>query len=242
MVFLPVNDINPLRSIRFQWVTVAIIAFNVVAFLLETTEAGPRVIANLAIVPAELFRTGIFGSTGHGPPDGFPVPERYTLLSYMFLHADIWHLASNMLFLWVFGDNVEDALGHFRFAVFYLVCGIGAALVHALFNAQSTLPLIGASGAIAGVIGAYLVLYPMVHVWVLALRIIPLQLPAYVVLGVWIVSQVVMVLTGTGGQTAWFAHIGGFVIGALLVIVLRRPGVPLFDRRVREALRTSRSP
>ena len=235
MVFLPVKDINPLRSIRFQWVTVALIALNVVAFLLETTEAGPRFVANLAIVPADLLRTGIFGGAGHGPVDGFPIPERYTLLTYMFLHADIWHLLSNMLFLWVFGDNVEDALGHLRFAVFYIACGVGAALVHALINAQSQLPLIGASGAIAGVIGGYLMLYPMVHVWVLAFRIIPLQLPAYVVLGAWIVSQVVMVVAGTDGQTAWWAHMGGFVIGAVLVIGLRRPGVPLFDRRLREA-------
>jgi membrane associated rhomboid family serine protease len=135
-----------------------------------------------------------------------------------------------MLFLWVFGDNVEDALGHVRYLAFYLTCGVVAGLVHAYMLPTSKLPLIGASGAVAGVIGAYLMLHPRVMVWVLAFRFIPLKISAAWVLGVWVATQVTMVLIKQSDEVAWWAHIGGVVTGALLILVLRRPGVPLFDR------------
>jgi membrane associated rhomboid family serine protease len=133
-----------------------------------------------------------------------------------------------MLFLWAFGDNVEDALGHFRYLVFYLLCGVAGGLVHFAVHPASTAPLIGASGAIAGVIAAYLMLTPRVHLWVLALEIIPLKVPAYLALGAWIIMNIVLAFTTLDPTVAWWAHLGGLATGALLVIVMRQPGVPLF--------------
>ena len=135
-----------------------------------------------------------------------------------------------MLFLWVFGDNVEDAMGHIKYLVFYLVCGVAGGLAHALMLPASKLPLIGASGAVAGVIAAYLILHPRVLVWVLAFRFIPLRISAAWVLGVWVATQLFMVLINQPDQVAWWAHIGGMVAGAILILFMRRPGVPLFDR------------
>ena len=143
--------------------------------------------------------------------DAIAVPERFTLLSYMFFHGDPIHLGGNMLFLWLFGDNVEDAMGHLKFLIFYLLCGIAAGLVHALVVngaeapalaalADGTAvdaarsPLIGASGAVAGVIAAYLMLYPRVMVWGVAFKIFPLRITAAFALGLWIVTQIVMVM------------------------------------------------
>jgi membrane associated rhomboid family serine protease len=158
------------------------------------------------------------------------LPEGLTLITYQFLHGDIFHLLSNMLFLWVFGDNVEDAMGHVKFLIFYLLCGIVGGLAHAAFLPASGLPLIGASGAVAGVIAAYLILHPRVRVWCLAFRIIPLRIPAAWILGVWVVTQVLMVALAPADQVAWWAHIGGMVAGGVLILFMRRPGVPLFDR------------
>ena len=160
------------------------------------------------------------------------MPERLTLVSYMFLHGDVFHLLGNMLFLWVFGDNVEDAMGHVRFVVFYLACGIFAGLTHAWMMPDSDMPLIGASGAVAGVIAAYIMLHPRVRVWVLAFRFIPLRISAALALGAWILTQLVMVALPQIGPVAWWAHIGGLVAGAALILVMRRPGVPLFDKRL----------
>jgi len=232
VVFIPISDANPLRSIRWQWVTGALIVLNVVVFVLENVEPGASRAASFAMVPKELFTVNIFGGSAQGPYDTVPVPEGVTLLSYMFLHGDIFHLLSNMLFLWVFGDNVEDAMGHTKFLVFFLICGVAGGLAHAFMQPASKLPLIGASGAVAGVIGAYLLLHPRVLVWVLAFRFIPLKIPAALVLGVWVLTQFVMVLVKQTEpeQVAWWAHIGGLVTGALLVIPLRRGGVPLLDK------------
>jgi membrane associated rhomboid family serine protease len=230
VVFIPLSDDNPLRSIRFQWVTVSLIAANVLVFLWQSAGLGETAAASFALVPTELFQVRVFGGPALGPLDTLSVPEGYTLLTYMFLHGDIIHLSSNMLFLWVFGDNVEDAMGHLKYLAFYLICGIAAGLAHALMLPDSKLPLIGASGAVAGVIGAYLVLHPRVLVWVLAFRFIPLKISAAWVLGVWVATQVAMVLINQSDQVAWWAHIGGVVTGAILVLFMRRPGVPLFDR------------
>jgi membrane associated rhomboid family serine protease len=229
MVFIPVQDDNRLKVIRFQWMTAALIAINVVVFFAQATVIDDRVAASFAVVPVELLRMGVIGGPAFGPLDAVPVPERYTLLAYMFLHGDVVHLGSNMLFLWVFGDNIEDALGHVRFLVFYVACGICAALAHALMMPSSTLPLIGASGAVAGIIGAYLVLHPRVQVWVLAFRIIPLRIPAMFVLGAWVVTQITMLLMPQATNTAWWAHIGGLLAGAALILLFRRPGTPLLD-------------
>ena len=229
-MFVPVFDDNPLKSIRFQSVTVTLIVVNALVFLLETGGLTQQAIASFAVVPTELFSRGslLVAVPVH---ERIAVPEQLTLLTYMFFHGDIFHLLSNMIFLWVFGDNVEDALGHFNFLVFYLACGVIAGLTHALMMPTSPLPLIGASGAIAGVIAAYIMLYPRVKVWVLAFRFIPLRVSAALVLGLWIATQLFMVFVAEAGPVAWWAHIGGLVAGAVLVLFMRRAGVVLFDRR-----------
>lgn len=241
-MFVPLSDDNPLRSIRFQVVTVALIVLNAVAFLMELTPTGQHVAASFAVVPTELFGVGKVGGL-----DQLAVPEPLTLLTYQFLHGDALHLIGNMLFLWVFGDNVEDAMGHLKFLGFYLLCGVAGGLVHAvsaeygsaavLFKtgalpslAAGQVPLIGASAAVAGVIAAYLMLHPHVRVWVLVFRFIPLRISAMFALGAWIGTQFFMLLVPDVGPVAWWAHIGGIVAGAVLIVFMRRTGVPLFDR------------
>ncbi|MFV0367444.1 MAG: rhomboid family intramembrane serine protease [Hyphomicrobiaceae bacterium] len=224
-MFVPLQDDNPLQFVQRQYVTFCLIAINVVVFLATMAEGGREALmASFALVPGELF------GVGYGPAQSVGFSENLTLVSYMFFHGDPLHLAGNMLFLWVFGDNVEDAMGHLRFLAFYLLCGIFAGLTHAWISPDSGVPLIGASGAVAGVISAYLMLHPRVRVWVLAFKVLPLRVSAAVVLGVWIVTQIVMVLLPSMGPVAWWAHIGGLVAGALLVPFFKRPEVPLFDR------------
>jgi membrane associated rhomboid family serine protease len=231
VVFIPLSDENPLRTIRFQWVTIGLIALNVAIFIWQAGTGGQSAAASFALVPTELFQVRLIGGAAHGQYDTLAVPEGYTLLTYMFLHGDILHLASNMLFLWVFGDNVEDAMGHVKYLVFYVACGVAGALAHAFMLPASALPLIGASGAVAGVIAAYLILHPRVLVWVLVFRFIPLKISAAWVLGAWVATQLLMVVFNQPNQVAWWAHIGGLVAGAVLIVFMRRPGLPLFDRR-----------
>jgi membrane associated rhomboid family serine protease len=230
VVFIPLSDDNPLRSIGFQWVTIALIVANVLVFFWQVSAGGTVMAASFAVVPAQLFQVHVFGGAVSMPNELVHVPEGLTLITYQFLHGDIFHLASNMIFLWVFGDNVEDAMGHVKFLVFYLLCGIAAGLTHAWMLPTSQLPLIGASGAVAGVIAAYLLLHPRVLVWVLAFRIIPLKISAAWVLGIWVITQFAMVLIQQADQVAWWAHIGGMAAGAILILFMRRPGVPLLDR------------
>ena len=229
-MFVPIYDLNPLKRIRFQYVTVALILANVMVFAFEQVGLDSGTIASLGVVPAELFQAHVLGA-GAAPvsSDALPIPE-LTLFTYMFLHSDPFHLLGNMIFLWVFGDNVEDAMGHLRFIVFYLSCGVAGALTHAWMSPESTAPLIGASGAVAGVIAAYIMLHPYIRVWVLAFKIIPLRISAALALGAWILTQLVMVALPHAGPVAWWAHIGGLVAGALLICVLRSPGVTLFQR------------
>ena len=227
-MFVPLRDENPLRVIPFQYVTVGLILANVLVYAVEVAAFDPAIVASFAVVPNELFEAGVLGPGARG--DTLPIPERLTLVSYMFLHGDVFHLLGNMLFLWVFGDNVEDAMGHIRFVVFFLACGIFAGLTHAWMMPQSHLPLIGASGAVAGVIAAYIMLHPRVRVWVLAFRFIPLRISAALALGAWILMQLVMAALPQIGPVAWWAHIGGLAAGAVLILIMRRPGVPLFDK------------
>ncbi len=235
-MFIPVSDNNPLKSIPFQFVTVTLIAINVAVFAFTFSGVDPYLISSFAVRPSELFLVNVIGGPSPVTNDLIAVPEAYTLISYMFFHGDIWHLVGNMLFLWVFGDNVEDAVGHVKFLIFYLACGVLAALLHAYLVADTAMagvPLIGASGAVAGVIAAYLMLHPRVQVWVLALKVIPMQISAAIVLGLWVLTQIVMVMVpevGGGNPVAWWAHIGGLAAGAILIVFFRRPGVALFDR------------
>jgi membrane associated rhomboid family serine protease len=238
LLFIPLSDDNPLKFVRYQWVTIGIIAVNVAVFILQITGLGLALGTSLAVIPAELFQVRVIGGSAHGPYDGFPVPEGLTLLTYMFLHTDVIHLASNMMFLWVFGDNVEDAMGHPKFLAFYLLCGVAAALTQAVMQPASQLPLMGASGAVAGTIAAYLILHPRVLVWVLAFRIIPLRVTATWILGLWVATQLFMILINRGDQVAWWAHIGGVIAGALLIPLMRRPDIPLFDRGAQVADRS----
>lgn len=233
MLFIPLSDDNPLQFVRYQWVTIGIIAVNVSVYVLQIFGLGLAAGNSLALVPAELLQVRIVHGSAHGLFDTIAIPEGLTLISYMFLHTDLLHLSSNMLFLWVFGDNVEDAMGHVRYLAFYVLCGIAAGLLHALVLPTSRLPLMGASGAVAGTIAAYLILHPRVLVWVLAFRVIPLRVTAVWILGMWVATQLFMVLVNRGDQIAWWAHIGGIAAGGLLIPLMRRPDVVLFDRRMR---------
>ena len=198
-------------------------------FLLQQAvpqERADAILLSFGMLPAVLFDARTLA------PELDLLPAELTLLSSMFLHGGWMHLIGNMLFLWVFGDNIEDSMGHFRFLVFYLVCGIVAGLVHAWAEAASINPLIGASGAISGVLGAYIMLHPRVKVLILAFARVPLRLPAFLVIGAWLGLQVFNVLGGGGGNTAWWAHLGGFVAGVLLVPFFKRASIPLFDRGI----------
>ncbi|MEZ5775166.1 MAG: rhomboid family intramembrane serine protease [Hyphomicrobiaceae bacterium] len=237
-MFVPIYDENPLKGIRFQYATIALIAINCLVFLVFQLPSlmkadfcsGMMFARAFGIVPLELTGTHVPAPECADGAIAAVFPEPLTLLTYMFLHGDFWHLLGNMLFLWVFGDNVEDALGHVRFVIFYLLAGIAGGLLHALMQPYSPAPLIGASGAVAGVIAAYLLLHPRVTVWVLVMRFFPLRIPAAFALGAWVLMNLYFAFVPDQPMVAWWAHIGGLVAGALLILVMRRPGVPLFDR------------
>lgn len=225
-MFLPLKDENPLRVVAFQRVTVTIIALCVASFLWQFTlpNDGLAFIYAYGLIPVVLL--------GDVPlaPELVRVPAELTVVTSMFLHGGWLHLGGNMLYLWVFGDNVEDAMGHLRYAAFYLLCGIAAGLTHAYVEPASEIPMVGASGAISGVLGAYLVLHPRVKVLVLVLFRFAMTLPAYIVLGSYIVLQFLYVYLDAGGNTALWAHIGGFAAGALLIPFFRDRSVPLRGR------------
>ena len=228
-MFLPLYDHNPLRHVRRQFVTWGLIALNAAVFVFVqggglSEPAMQAASLSFGLVPAVLFDLRELA------PELAIAPDGVSLVSYAFLHGSWVHLGGNMLFLWVFGDNVEDAMGHFRFLVFYLLCAAFAGFAHALLEPSSIVPLIGASGAVAGVIGAYLMLHPKVRVWVLALGRVPLRLPAWLLLAGWIAFQLFMALGGGDRQVAWWAHVAGAIAGAVLVVPMRRRGVPLLDR------------
>jgi membrane associated rhomboid family serine protease len=215
-MFIPLYDTNRLRHIHLQYVTFGLIALNAVVYLITSLVIG------LGFIPS------VVHDTAELDPRFVVIPESLSYLTYSFLHADIFHLGGNMLFLWVFGDNVEDALGHVRYLIFYLLCAIAGAAFQGLVAWDSQVPLIGASGAIAGVVVAYLILYPRVKVWVLAFARIPLRIPAFIPLILWVLFQVVMFAAGGEDRISWACHIGGIIAGAVLVLVLRSRGVPLF--------------
>ena len=229
MPILPIKDYNPLTVIRFQYVTVAIIAISVVVFLWQTArspESGMALVYGLGMIPAVVL------GNEYLTPELVLVPPAVTLFTSMFLHGGWLHLLGNMLYLWIFGDNVEDAMGHGRFIVFYLLSGLAAAFAQIVVSPDSVIPTIGASGAISGILGAYLILHPRTRVLVFLLPYFPLHLPAYIVLGFWIILQFLFALGDMAGEAgvAWWAHVGGFVAGMALIGRFRRPDVPLFDR------------
>jgi membrane associated rhomboid family serine protease len=217
---IPIRDHNP--RTKFPAVTLLIIAANVVAFLLEINAGSPRAV-ELLIRRAGAIPYEIVTHTDIGPPDLVPVP--FTIFTSMFLHAGWFHLIGNMWFLWVFGDNVEDALGTIRYALFYLLAGTVGALVQAFAMPESTTPMIGASGAIAGVLGGYVMLYPRAQIMTLAGWFF-IDLPAWVFLGIWFVGQFFL---PPGSGVAWMAHVGGFLagVGAVRLLARRRRRPPV---------------
>ncbi len=221
-MFIPLKDLNPSRT--YPFVNVTLILANITVFIyelgLEATlprRAYEALLLSYSTVPA---RFPAFLS-GHASFEVSFAP----LVTSMFLHYGFLHIAGNMLFLWIFGDNVEDFFGHIAYLFFYLVCGVGAGLLHVLFNLQSSIPAVGASGAISGVMGAYMLLHPRARILTLVF-IFPLPVPAVIFLGLWYVMQFVSGINALGGGpsggVAWWAHIGGFLLGMLLTTLARR--------------------
>jgi len=221
-MFLPLHDDAPLKVIRFQVVTGAIIAVNVAVFLFTHYAVGAggevAIAMGLGVTPAAITDAAAVDPARH------MIPGFATLVTYMFVHAGWLHLVSNMAFLWVFADNVEDAFGHWGFLGLYLLCGVAAGLAHSLAQPASLAPLIGASGAIAGILGAYVLLYPRARVWVLLFMRLPLRISAAWALIGWIAFQVLAMFLDNGRgpvSVAWWAHIGGFATGLAVTWLLR---------------------
>jgi membrane associated rhomboid family serine protease len=222
MLPIPIGDVT--RSRTFPFVTVTLIALNVLVFLYEASLPGrgfetfTRAYGN---IPFEMI-------TGTDLPPRGPVPIYLTLLTSIFMHGSFLHLGGNMLYLWVFGDNVEDSMGHIKYLIFYLICGLAASFTHIFFNLDSRIPAVGASGAISGILGAYLVLHPHGQVrtlWIFFIVVRIIYLPAWILLGAYFVLQFAQVVMGgaESGIAVW-AHIGGFVAGAILIFLFRGRG------------------
>jgi membrane associated rhomboid family serine protease len=233
-MFVPLHDANPLDRIREPYVTWGLIVLNVAIYtvfqsglvLTEEVAEANSISISYGLIPVVLF------DTMQLPAKYLAIPEWATPVTSAFLHGSWMHLIGNMLFLWVFGDNVEDALGHLRYLIFYLACAVLSGLAHAASQPDSVSPLIGASGAISGIIAAYLMLHPHIKVWVLVFMRIPLRISALWAIGGWIGFQIVnAMIAGPDDPTAWFAHLGGLAAGAVLIIFVRPEGVPLFEPR-----------
>ncbi len=217
-MFIPLKDLNPSRS--YPVVNISLILVNVAVFLYQFTLPPHAfkvfVMAN-ATVPARI-PAFLAGHTGFQT-------AFFPLFTSMFLHSGLAHIAGNMLFLWIFGDNVEDFFGHLPYLLFYLVCGVGSGLLHVLFNLTSPVPALGASGAISGVMGAYMLLYPRERILTL-IFIFLVPIPAVFILGYWFLLQFLAGISALGasasGGVAWWAHVGGFLLGMLLTVLVRR--------------------
>jgi membrane associated rhomboid family serine protease len=225
---IPLQDDSP--AALKPWVTISLLATCTGVFLWQCSldvAAGRRAVAALGAIPAVLL------TDARLPPDLSWIPRFASPLTSMFLHGGWMHLLGNLLFLWIYGDNVEDALGHWRFLLFYFLCGVAAIFAQALSNPASPYPIIGASGAISGILGAYLLLYPRSKV--LTLVLLPfffttLRIPAMLLILLWFAVQLISDLASPdgGSSVAFRAHIGGFLAGMLLVPLLKRRDVALF--------------
>ena len=231
----PIRDDNP--HFLTPIVTYGLIAANVLAWaLLQGFGTEPVLsssVCRLGLIPGELLQTAPTGASCQVGPNNVCVitstPAWYTPVTSMFMHGGWFHLLGNMWFLWIFGKNVEDAMGHVRFVAFYLLCGLAAAAAQTLADPDSIIPMVGASGAIGGVMGAYVLLYPRVHVHmllVLGFYVTTIAVPAFFMLGYWFAVQLLSGWTSIGvegGGVAFWAHVGGFVAGAVLVLLFRDP-------------------
>lgn len=223
----PLHDDNPSRIVPY--VTTGLLVGCVAIFLwqLSLGSANNSAVYALGVIPAVLFDI-------KAPPVGLDIlPVWMTIITSMFLHGGWMHLISNMLYLWIFGDNVEDVMGHRRFIVFYMICGIVAVMAHALFDPESETPMIGASGAISGVLGAYLLLFPHARVLVVIpifIYIHTARIAAGWVLGFWFILQIInsVINAGQQGGVAFGAHIGGFVAGMIMIPFFKNKNVRLF--------------
>jgi membrane associated rhomboid family serine protease len=211
---IPYKDDNPTTSVPF--VTIIIVALNITFFLLELL--SPRDTQYL------VFAYGAIPKDILSFHSDQPIPAVFTLFTSMFMHGGLLHIGGNMLYFWIFGNNIEDRLGHLRFIFFYLFCGIFAAYAHALSSPHSEVPMIGASGAISGILGAYVLLFPTARVHTVVFFgffIQVIRIPALIVIGFWAIIQFVSGLITQGilhqGGTAWFAHVGGFIAGLLTI-------------------------
>ena len=230
-MMFPIRDENP--QLQIPYVTYALIALNVIAWLaLQGIGVEPALSASVCqygLIPADLTGTAVNASEAFCKVDGSP--DWHTTLTSIFMHGSWMHLLGNMWFLWIFGNNVEDAMGPIRFILFYLLCGMAASAAQVLADLHSPIPMVGASGAIGGVMGAYIVLYPKVHVHMLLFLVVFVRtfaIPAIAMLGYWIVVQIfgaVSSMGTSGGGVAFWAHIGGFVAGMLLIFLFKDEGL-----------------
>lgn len=213
---IPYKDDNPTAIVPY--VTISIVAANIFAFIVQMMSGsdGRAIVYAFGAIPSNIVT---FQSQQ-------PIHPILTIFSSMFMHGGLFHLGGNMLYLWIFGNNIEDKLGHVKFFIFYIACGIMAAFSHIITAPHSNIPMIGASGAVSGVLGAYVLLFPLakVHTLIfLGFFIQIIRIPALIVIGFWAIIQVVNGLMSTGmlnqGGVAWFAHIGGFVVGLAVIKV-----------------------
>jgi membrane associated rhomboid family serine protease len=236
-MFFPIKDYNPTN--RTAYLTIILIVINVLVFVYQAVVTDlDKHVATSAMIPWEITHLkNLEGPIGYEivrsygyvqkKPVYRKIPPLLTLFTSLFMHGSIMHLFGNMLFLWIFGNNIEDYLGRLRFIFFYFAVGLGASLVHILFHFNSIVPVIGASGAVSGIMGAYLILYPNARVRTLVFLFIIItfvDVPAFLFLIVWFIFQFFYV--GGGSGIAWLAHVGGFVIGILLIkLMQRRPRI-----------------
>ncbi|PCI84612.1 MAG: rhomboid family intramembrane serine protease [Hyphomicrobiales bacterium] len=223
---IPIADENPTRFSHKSIVTIGLIALNALVFVLfqqglfdEVTDAS---VLGFGLVSSVFWGDKIL------PPGIYNLGGDNTIVSYMFLHGGLMHLVSNMLILWVFGDNIEQALGRYRFLAFYIIGGMAAGYLHAWIMPSSDAPLVGASGAISAVSAAYLLLHPRAKLWLLLFWVVPVKIPAWAAILAWFVYQLYASVTaGADAAVAWWAHIGGFIFGLAYILVLKRQ---LIDR------------
>ena len=231
MFFLPLFDDN--KSNTFPIITIGLIVICALVFLVQMTgsDMDQRIfIYAYGAVPA------VVTGREYLPFEIVAIPSWLSLMTSTFLHGGWMHILGNMLFLWIYGDNVEDQMGRLKFLVFYLICGVVASFTHVMIDPGSTTPLVGASGAIAGVMAAYVLMFPRAKIRVIAVILIFIRFtyfPAFVVIGIWAVLQIVAVpasLSAEGGGVAYFAHIGGFVAGLVLTPLFKKRGVVLMPK------------
>ncbi len=217
-MFFPLKDENPTKT--FPFMTVLIIVANVIVFLIELAYGHNRgyLIAKYGVIPYEITHAVDINPTVFLGP-------YINLITSLFLHASFWHILGNMWFFWIFGNNIEDVVGHFKFLIFYLLGGIAASLMQILLTASSTIPVIGASGAVSAILGAYMIKFPRARVKTLLFIFIfvtVINVPAITFIGIWFFIQLLSSLGAARGNVAWYAHIGGFLFGLFTIRLFQK--------------------